>query len=103
MLLPDLIDSDIELLELSIDKMNETLPALRSFVLPAGNIEIAQCHVARCVCRRAERQIVQLDELENVEPEILKYTNRLSDYLFVLGRYVGFLKNIPEVSWKPRM
>jgi cob(I)alamin adenosyltransferase len=103
MILPDLIDSDIILLESSIDKMNDALPALRSFVLPAGSLEIAQCHVARCVCRRAERQIVQLDELQNVEPEILKYINRLSDYLFVFGRYVGFLKNIPEVSWKPRM
>ena len=103
MILPDLNDTDIVLLENSIDKMNEILPALRSFVLPAGSIEIAHCHVARCVCRRGERLIVQLDELQHVEPEILKYINRLSDYLFVLGRYIGHLKNVPEVSWKPRM
>lgn len=103
MILPDLHEADTRLLEDSIDRMNEELPALRSFVLPAGSLEIAQSHVARCVCRRAERLIVHLDEIQSVEPDILKYINRLSDYLFVLGRYVGFEQKVTEVSWKPRI
>lgn len=103
MILPDLQETDITLIEKSIDQMNERLPALRSFILPAGSSEIAHCHIARCVCRRAERLIVQLDELQHIEPEILQYINRLSDYLFVLGRYVGLLKKVEEVSWKPRI
>lgn len=103
MIVPDLKTGDIELLENTIDAMNESLPELRSFVLPAGSTEIAQCHLARCVCRRAERLIVHLDELEKIDEDILAYVNRLSDYIFVLGRYVAFRNNIPEVSWKPRV
>lgn len=103
MVLPDLKESDSVLLENSIDKMNEVLPPLRSFVLPAGSIEVAQCHVARCVCRRAERLIVHLNEIEIVDAEILVYINRLSDYLFVLGRFVAFKSGVGEVSWKPRV
>jgi cob(I)alamin adenosyltransferase len=71
--------------------------------LPAGSAEIAHTHVARCVCRRAERLIVQLDELQHVDPNILKYVNRLSDYLFVLARKVAQVQGIAEVNWKPRV
>ncbi len=103
MVLPDLKASDSVLLENSIDRMNEVLPPLRSFVLPAGSIEVAQCHVARCVCRRAERLIVHLNEMEVLDAEILVYINRLSDYLFVLGRFVALKSGVEEVSWKPRV
>jgi len=103
MILPDLHAADTELLEKSIDKMNEELPELRSFVLPAGSIEIAHCHVARCICRRSERLIVHLSEEQELEPEIIQYINRLSDYLFVLGRYSAHIQGVEEVSWKPRL
>ncbi|MCC6817820.1 MAG: cob(I)yrinic acid a,c-diamide adenosyltransferase [Bacteroidia bacterium] len=103
MIVPDLHDEDVELLEKSIDSMNEELPELRSFVLPAGSLEVAQCHVARCICRRAERLIVHLNEIEAVEEIILQYINRLSDYLFVVSRYQAFKSNVPEVSWQPRI
>lgn len=103
MIVPDLKDSDIELLENSIDKMNLELSELRTFILPAGSIEISHCHVARCICRRAERLIVHLNESEPVEPIIIQYINRLSDYLFVLGRYTAKQQGVEEVSWKPRL
>jgi cob(I)alamin adenosyltransferase len=103
MIVPDIHDRDIELLETSIDKMNEELPELRTFILPAGSAEIAHCHVARCICRRAERLVVLLDENSPLEPLILQYLNRLSDYLFVLGRYVAMVEGVEEVSWKPRL
>jgi len=103
MIVPDLHESDVELLEDAIDKMNEELPELRSFVLPAGSAEVSHCHVARCVCRRAERLIVHLSEIEHTESIILQYINRLSDYLFVLGRYTALKLGVEEVSWKPRL
>lgn len=103
MIVPDLHESDTTLLERTIDKMNEALPALRSFVLPAGSLEVAHCHVARCICRRAERLIVHLAEEQELEPEIIRYINRLSDYLFVLGRYTAKNQKVEEVSWKPRV
>lgn len=103
MIVPDLHDKDTELLEDSIDRMNAELPELRSFVLPAGSIEVAHCHVARCVCRRAERLIVHLNEVEAIEGIIIQYINRLSDYLFVLGRYKALKQGVDEVSWKPRI
>lgn len=103
MIVPDLHDKDTELLEDSIDRMNAELPELRSFVLPAGSIEVAHCHVARCICRRAERLIVHLNEVETIEGIIIQYINRLSDYLFVLGRYKALKQGVDEVSWKPRI
>jgi cob(I)alamin adenosyltransferase len=103
MIVPDLHDSDISLLEVSIDKMHEELPELKSFVLPAGSREIAHCHVARCICRRAERLIVHLSEDQEIDPNILQYINRLSDYLFVVGRYTAKVQGVEEVSWKPRI
>lgn len=103
MIVPDLHEKDIELLEQKMDTMNAELPELKSFVLPAGSAEVAHCHIARCICRRAERLTVQLSEDDAVDPGVLKYLNRLSDYLFVLGRYTALQQNTPEVSWKPRL
>lgn len=103
MKIPDLKDSDITLLENEIDKMNEALPAMKSFILPGGHPAVSTTHVVRCVCRRAERICVQMQE-EGIfiEPLIIKYLNRLSDYLFVLARYAGHLLKVQELPWKPR-
>jgi cob(I)alamin adenosyltransferase len=99
---PDLHASDVEFLEREIDHMNQTLPEMRSFVLPGGNDTVAFCHVARCVCRRAERLAVLLNESEPIEPLVLIYLNRLSDYLFVLSRKLSMDTHATEVPWKPR-
>lgn len=104
MRLPDLKETDVELLEKEMDRMNEALPEMKSFILPGGHSTVSQLHIARCVARRAERCCVRL-ELESleVEPLILKYLNRLSDYLFVLGRHTSQLLNADEIPWKPRV
>lgn len=99
MKLPELQESDIALLEKEIDAMNEVLPPLTAFILPGGHPHVSHCHVARCVCRRAERLTVELAENEMVEPVIIKYLNRLSDYLFVLARKLAFDYNVEEVKW----
>jgi len=99
---PDLHQSDIDLLEHEMDMMNADLPEMRFFVLPGGNDTVSFCHVARCVCRRAERLAVQLNETEPVEALVLIYLNRLSDYLFVLSRAVSASTGATEVPWKPR-
>ncbi len=102
--IPDLHESDIVLLETEIDKMNETLPEMKHFILPGGHPSVSVAHIARCVCRRAERCCVNLQSKEStVAPLIIKYLNRLSDYLFVLARYCGHLLNVPELKWKPRL
>lgn len=104
MKIPDLKEDDISLLETEIDKMNEVLPAMKFFIIPGGHASISTIHIARCVCRRAERICVNMQEHDLfVEPLVIKYLNRLSDYLFVLSRYIGHLINVPEVSWKPRL
>ena len=104
MKIPDLKEEDIVLLEKEIDKMNESLPAMKSFILPGGHVSISTAHVARCICRRAERCCVNMQQQEVfVEPLVIKYLNRLSDYLFVLARYVGYLLNVAEIPWKPRV
>ncbi len=104
MKIPDLKEKDVELLENEIDRMNEILPAMKSFVLPGGHQAVSTTHVARCVCRRAERLCVNMQEHELfVEPLVIKYINRLSDYLFVLSRYIGHLLNVEEIPWKPRV
>ena len=104
MRIPDLLEKDVELLENEMDKMNEALPEMKSFILPGGHVTISHLHIARCVCRRAERCCVRL-ELENLEVEsiIIKYLNRLSDYLFVLSRYAGYQLKIDEIPWRPRV
>lgn len=103
MRIPDLAEADVERLEKEIDRMNEAIPEMKHFILPGGHTTLSQLHIARCVCRRAERCCVRL-ELESleVEPLILKYLNRLSDYLFVLSRYTGHLLGIAEIPWHPR-
>ncbi|PJA06854.1 MAG: ATP:cob(I)alamin adenosyltransferase [Flavobacteriales bacterium CG_4_10_14_0_2_um_filter_32_8] len=101
--IPLLINSDVTFLENEIDKMNEQLPEMKSFILPGGNITVSFCHIARCVCRRAERIVSQLSELEIVDEMIIIYLNRLSDYLFVLARKIAKDKGINETPWKARM
>lgn len=104
MKIPDLKESDVTLLENEIDKMNEALPAMKSFILPGGHIAISQAHICRCVCRRAERICTGLLEHNDfVDPLVIKYMNRLSDYLFVVARYIGHILNISEIPWKPRV
>lgn len=99
---PDLFETDIELLEKEMDEMNEQIPPLRSFVLPGGDLSVAYAHVARTVCRRAERLVVRLAETEDVNPLVIKYLNRLSDYLFVLSRMNTYEMAVEEVTWQPR-
>ncbi len=104
MKLPDLHDADVTWLEQGIDKMNEALPEMRSFILPGGNLASSTCHVARCVCRRAERLCVDMQEHNEVIPPIvIQYLNRLSDYLFVLARYLSHIHNAPEIPWRARV
>jgi cob(I)alamin adenosyltransferase len=104
MKMPDLRESDIVSLEKEIDQMNEVLPVMKHFILPGGHLAVSSVHIARCVCRRAERICVNMLENEIfIDPLIIKYLNRLSDYLFVLARYTGHLLNVPEVPWKPRV
>jgi len=93
--------TSIEVLENEIDKMNEILPEMTHFVLPGGHTTVSFCHIARCICRRAERITTQLNEESTVEPEILEYLNRLSDYLFVLARKLTFDNNAQEIKWIP--
>jgi cob(I)alamin adenosyltransferase len=102
--IPDLKESDITLLEKEIDKMNEELEDMKSFILPGGHVAISTAHVTRCVCRRAERICVNMQENDLfVDPLVIKYLNRLSDYLFVLARYAGHLLGIEDIPWKPRI
>lgn len=103
MQLPMLNESDVVLLEKAIDKMNETLPEMKSFVLPGGHPTVSNCHIARCVCRRAERAVLKLAENEKVDELTYKYLNRLSDYLFVLSRKLSQDLKANEIPWKPRM
>ncbi len=102
--IPDLHESDVQLLEDEIDSMNEELPEMKNFILPGGHPSVSVAHIARCVCRRAERCCVNLKTNDsNLEPLIIKYLNRLSDYLFVLGRFFSHKLNIAELIWKPRL
>lgn len=102
--IPDLKEEDINTLEHEIDRMEAELPPMKSFLLPGGHIAVSTTHITRCVCRRAERACVRLqDQQLFVEPLVLRYLNRLSDYLFVLARYIGQLLFIPEIPWKPRL
>lgn len=102
--IPDLKEIDVEFLEKEIDTMNERLPEMKHFILPGGHVTVSTIHIARCVCRRAERWCVNMQEQSLfVEPMIIKYLNRLSDYLFVLARYIGHLLKVAEIAWKPRV
>lgn len=97
-----IIESDIELLEKEIDSMEDSLPQMTHFVLPGGHTTVSYCHIARCVCRRAERLAVHLSHNEPVADIAIKYLNRLSDYLFVLARKLSKELNADEVKWIPR-
>lgn len=101
--IPDIKEDDITKLEKEIDKMNETLPEMKSFVLPGGHPTVSYCHIARCVCRRAERCAVNLSSEDKVEDIVIKYLNRLSDYLFVLSRKFSHDLKAEETPWKPAM
>jgi cob(I)alamin adenosyltransferase len=101
--IPQLIESDIEFLEKEIDMMDAQLEPMRSFVLPGGHQSVSFCHVARTVCRRAERLVIALNTTEAVEPIVIKYLNRLSDYLFMLSRQMTMELKVEETPWKPRM
>jgi cob(I)alamin adenosyltransferase len=103
MKIPDLHDTDVTLLETEIDQMNTLLPELRVFILPGGHQSVSFAHVARCVCRRAERLVIHLREDSFVADLVVMYLNRLSDYLFVLSRQMGHDLGAEEVSWHPRM
>lgn len=104
MQIPDLEEKDVTLLEKEIDTMNESLEPMKSFILPGGHAAVSHIHIARCVCRRAERCCVRLEtEGNELEPVIIKYLNRLSDYLFVLARYASWLLKAEEIPWKPRL
>lgn len=102
--IPDLHEEDILLLENEMDRMDGELPEMKSFIIPGGDVAVSTAHVVRCVCRRAERHCVLM--LENnifVEPLVIKYLNRLSDYVFVLSRYIAHRKEVPEIPWRPRV
>jgi cob(I)alamin adenosyltransferase len=100
---PDLHEADIKLLEEQMDLLDEVLPPLRHFVLPGGHPAVSFCHVARTVCRRAERLVIALQEESPVDDLVVKYLNRLSDFLFVLSRAMAFELGVKEITWKPRM
>ena len=95
-------DEDVAFLERAIDAMDEALPPLRYFVLPGGHPAVAACHIARTVCRRVERRVMDMNEQVPVDEVVLRYINRLSDYLFVLGRKLASDLNVEEEKWVPR-
>jgi cob(I)alamin adenosyltransferase len=101
--IPDLHESDIELLEKEMDNMDENLEPMRFFILPGGHQSVSFGHLARTVCRRAERIVLRLAQETEVNELVIKYLNRLSDYLFVLCRMMIKDLNIEEISWKPRV
>jgi cob(I)alamin adenosyltransferase len=104
MAIPDLYENDVEVLEKEMDQMDASLPMMKNFILPGGLPAVSFIHIARCVCRRAERCCVYLSENDGgVNPLIIKYINRLSDYLFMLARYTAMQNNAPEIIWKPRL
>lgn len=101
--IPSLTEDDILFLEKEIDVMDSALPPMRSFILPGGHQSVSFCHVTRTVCRRAERLTIALQEHETVDPLVIKYLNRLSDYLFMLCRKMSQELQAPETPWKPKM
>lgn len=97
--LPNVTENNIEMLEKAIDKMDASLPILKNFILPSGLSTVSKCHIARTICRRAERNLVALGEEEKINPLHLKYLNRLSDYLFVLARFILMENDISATEW----
>ncbi len=99
--IPKISETDVAFLEEAIDEMETSLPQMTHFVLPGGHTTVSYCHIARCVCRRAERLSTHLNDIEPTDEMVLKYLNRLSDYLFVLARKLTFDLNAEEVKWIP--
>jgi len=99
--LPEIKESDVIFLEEKIDEMQDNLIEMKNFVLPGGHPAVSACHLARVVCRRAERLISAFNELSVVDPILIKYLNRLSDYFFVLSRKIAKYHHVSEVPWKP--
>ncbi|MCX6290228.1 MAG: cob(I)yrinic acid a,c-diamide adenosyltransferase [Bacteroidetes bacterium] len=104
MKIPDLKEADVTFLENEIDRMDATLPGMKSFILPGGHATVSQCHIVRCICRRSERLVVHLSVATNghVNPLIIQYLNRLSDYFFVLSRKLSAELHATEIPWQPR-
>ena len=100
--LPSILEDDVRFLEKAIDNMEIHLAPIKAFILPGGHSTVSHCHIARCICRRTERMVVQLSEHSPVDSLVVKYLNRLSDYLFVLSRYHSKLLNSNEVMWVPK-
>jgi cob(I)alamin adenosyltransferase len=94
--------SDIDALERQLDCYNDTLPMLKEFILPAGGRATAHCHLARTICRRAERRVYTLSKAETINPHAIAYLNRLSDLLFVTARVLARFENGEEVLWQPK-
>ena len=98
--LQNITQENIEMIEKEIDKMDLSLPVLKNFILPSGLPTVSKCHIARTVCRRAERNLVALSQEETINPLQLKYLNRLSDYLFVLARFILMENETPAIKWE---
>jgi cob(I)alamin adenosyltransferase len=101
--LPEIFPGDITELEDEMDKMNDQLPELKNFILPGGHSTVSYCHIARCICRRAERNTLRLSQAQTVDQKNIMYLNRLSDYFFVLARKLAKDLNVSERLWKPRV
>ena len=100
--IPKISEEEVAQLETEIDAMESELPPMTHFVLPGGHTTVSYCHIARCVCRRAERLATELNDMEPTDLMVLKYLNRLSDYLFVLARKLSFVLKADEVKWIPK-
>lgn len=101
--LPKLNKEMTQVLEDNIDTMTVELPELKSFILPGGNERVSHAHICRTICRRAERRIVDLQEIKSVDKFIIVFLNRLSDYFFVLARHLAYLDGIDEIKWNPKL
>ncbi len=102
MKLPAIHNGDVTQLEKAIDLIDGVVPPMKSFVLPGGHVYVSYCHIARCVCRRAERAVLRLAEQEPIDEIHARYLNRLSDYLFMLSRYLSHKLNAEEIPWQPK-
>lgn len=100
--IPKITEQSVQILENEIDLMNESLPPMSHFILPGGHPTVSFCHIARCICRRAERTATLLNDESTVNPQILVYLNRLSDYLFVLARKLSIDNKVHEIPWIPQ-
>ncbi|MCK5781087.1 MAG: cob(I)yrinic acid a,c-diamide adenosyltransferase [Flavobacteriales bacterium] len=100
--LPEISLQDVEFLEMEMDRMEENIPAMTNFVLPGGHPNVSHCHIARTICRRCERRISSLAEIEDIDSIPKIYVNRLSDYLFMLSRHLTVELNVEEIFWIPK-